>query len=94
MENVLTTPLIEKEEIAEMSFENPPNFFQSPDLKRKIADSLLLGNSYHTKVTILFQDDEGMKKVNTTIWASGSRFVCLKGGLWIPIDHIIDIELV
>lgn len=94
MQDVLAPVLVEKEEIAKMTFEKPADIYPHSDLTRKIADAMLLGNSYHTKVSIVFLDDEGLKRVNTTIWASGSKYICLKGGLWIPVDHVVDIELI
>lgn len=94
MEQVLSPVLVEKESIAEMTFSRPTSLPQGLDIQRKIADAMLMGNSYHTKVSIVFEDDNGLKRVNTTIWANGNRYVCLKGGLWLPIDHIIEIELI
>lgn len=94
MQEVLAPELIEKEEIKNLSFSADVYVDQSADLRRKINDALLLGNSYHTKVSILFMDDEGVKRVKTTIWASGSKYICLKGGMWLPVDRIIEIELV
>jgi hypothetical protein len=43
-------------------------------------------------VSIYFHDDEGPKRVETTIWATGSKYICLKGGVWIPIDHIVEVK--
>lgn len=94
MQDALAPVLIEKEEIAKLSFEKPVDVYPPADLSRKISDAMLLGNSYYTKVSIVFFDDEGLKRVNTTIWASGSKYICLKGGLWLPVDHVVDIELI
>jgi hypothetical protein len=94
MDNVLSPMLVEKEDIQNMSFERPLKLPQDPDIHRKISDAMLLGNTYHTKVSIVFCDDEGLKRVNTTIWANGNRFICLKDGAWLPVDHILEIELI
>ncbi|MCT4560279.1 MAG: hypothetical protein N4A41_02790 [Crocinitomicaceae bacterium] len=94
MEDILAPVLVEKEEIANMTFNKPADIYPQADLTRKISDAMLLGNSYHTKVSIVFFDDEGLKRVNTTIWASGNKYLCLKGGLWLPVDHVVDIELI
>lgn len=88
----LTT--VNKESVAESTFHQPLRAKKAKNLDQKIADALLLGNGYHTKVSIRFQDDQGVKEMRTTIWASGSKFICLKGGLWLPISHIIDIQLI
>lgn len=36
-----------------------------------------LGNLHHGKVSIVFEDDEGVKQVDTTIWATGLKYICL-----------------
>lgn len=94
MEQVLAPELVEKELIREMTFRKSIQLNQDPHLQKKISDAMLLGNSYHTKVSIIFCDDEGLKKVNTTIWANGNKYICLKGGTWLPVDRILEIELV
>jgi hypothetical protein len=84
--------LIEKELVKELSFKEPIAIKQEPDILKKLEEATRLGNGYRTKVGIIFQDDEGLKRVNTTIWATGQKFICLKGGMWIPIDHIVELK--
>lgn len=84
--------VIEKELVKDLSFTKAANFNQDPELRRKLDEATRLGNGYHHKVGIIFQDDEGLKRINTTIWATGSRFICLKGGMWLPIDHIVELK--
>ena len=83
--------LIQKETIVDCKFFNDIQLNQQENLLQQIKDATILGNSHRTKVTIIFQDDTGIKRVDTTIWASGAKFICLKGGLWIPINRIIEI---
>jgi hypothetical protein len=83
--------LIQKETIVDCKFLNDIQLNQQKNLLQQIKDATILGNSHRTKVTIIFQDDVGIKRVDTTIWASGAKFICLKGGLWIPINRIIEI---
>jgi hypothetical protein len=83
--------LIQKETIVDCKFLNDIQLNQQENLLQQIKDATILGNSHRTKVTIIFQDDVGIKRVDTTIWASGAKFICLKGGLWIPINRIIEI---
>jgi hypothetical protein len=85
--------LIEKEQLKDLSFKKVKDYQQDPDLERKLTEATRLGNGYHTKVGIIFYDDSGLKRINTTIWATGSQFISLKGGMWIPINHIIDIVI-
>jgi len=83
--------LIQKETIVDCKFLNDIQLNQQENLLQQIKDATILGNAHRTKVTIIFQDDTGIKRVDTTIWASGTKFICLKGGLWIPINRIIEI---
>lgn len=84
--------VIEKELVKDLSFTKAATINQDPELRRKLDEATRLGNGYHTKVGIIFQDDVGLKRINTTIWATGSRFICLKGGMWLPIDHIVELK--
>lgn len=83
--------LVQKETIVDCKFLKDIQLNQQENLLQQIKDATILGNSHRTKVTIIFQDDDGIKRVDTTIWASGAKFICLKGGLWIPINRIIEI---
>ena len=85
--------IINKEQIKDLSFKSPLNFTQEEDIHRKLEEATRLGNGYHTKIAIIFQDDEGLKRVDTTIWATGQKYICLQGGMWIPINHIVSIEI-
>ena len=82
--------LIEKELIPSLSFTDASVIEQHPELSKQIQKAIRLGNTHKRKVKIVFQDDEGIKKVDTTLWASGSKFVCLKGGVWIPMNRLIE----
>jgi len=84
--------LINKEDIRHLTFFNKEKVIQHTDILQQIERATTLGNSFKTKVSILFQDDESIKKVETTIWAAGSKFICLKGGIWIPISRLIEIK--
>jgi len=85
--------LIQKEEIPTLSFKENCRVSQHPELLKQIEQATILGNAHHSKVAIYFQDDVNVKKVETTIWAAGSKFICLKGGVWIPINRILEIKL-
>ena len=85
--------LVEKESIVNCTFNNKLDIVQQNDLQKKIEDATILGHAHHSKVSIIFQDDSGLKRVDTTLWANGAKFICLKGGIWIPIDRILEIKL-
>lgn len=57
------------------------------DLKR----GLILGNLEHEKVKILFEDDSGLKRVETTIWALTDKSVILKKATIIPLERILGV---
>jgi hypothetical protein len=85
--------LIKKERISALTFIDSQQIQQHPELRSQIEKATILGNSHHSKVSIIFQDDAGLKRVDTTIWAAGMKFICLKGGVWIPIARIVEIKL-
>jgi uncharacterized protein (UPF0248 family) len=85
--------LIQKEEIPSLSFKGIVKIEQHPDIRKQIEQATILGNAHHSKVSIYFQDDVNLKKVETTIWAAGSKFICLKGGVWIPISRLVEIKM-
>lgn len=89
---VLEVQTVEKELIPSLSFHGEKVFKQHPDLMQQLHQATRLGNGYHTKVSIYFHDDEGPKRVETTIWATGNKYILLKGGVWIPISRIQEIK--
>ncbi len=89
----LTQPqLIEKEKIPNLSFRENIHVHQHPQLENQLKNATRLGNNHKGKVSILFVDDSGLKEVQTTIWANGSKYICLKGGIWIPKNRILEIK--
>ena len=84
--------LIDKEMVSNLHFHKEIEIEQNPEIKSKLENAAKLGNNYHSKVGIYFHDDDGPKKIETTVWAVGAKFICLKGGLWLPISKIEDIE--
>lgn len=93
METIGQSPLlVDKETIPLLSFNDIVIADENPELERLIEQAVRLGNAYHSKVSIVFLDDEGLKQVNTTIWAKGDKFISLKGGVWLPISRIISVK--
>jgi hypothetical protein len=83
---------VEKEMVSEISFKKDIDIDQHSDLISQLYKAMILGNEYHTKVSICFIDDIGPKQIETTIWYAGTKFICLKGGRFIPIDHIVEVK--
>ena len=92
MQAIMKPELIQKELIPSLSFKEEVKIKQHPDLLRQIDDATRLGNAFRSKVSIIFMSDSGLKRVETTIWAAGTKFVCLKGGVWIPIERILEVQ--
>lgn len=62
------------------------------EIERKMAQATRLGNGEHGKCRIVFQDDEGLKAVETTIWAYDPQSIVLKYGMTIPVGRVVSIE--
>jgi uncharacterized protein (UPF0248 family) len=63
--------------------------------RRKMLErATSMGNTDNTKFKIIFQDDQGIKQVETTIWATGDRNISLKHGNTIPIHRIHELRIV
>ncbi len=60
MQAVMKPELIEKETISNLSFSSSETVQQHPDLLNQIEQATILGNSHHSKVSIIFQDDSGL----------------------------------
>ncbi len=88
--------LIEKEIIGELKFP-AGDVLNAEDLKRersrKIHRGTSLGNLEKHKVTIVFADTIGIRKVSTTIWAHTEKKIILKGGNSIPVRCIWDVVI-
>ena len=96
MTETYSTTLIEKESIPKLSFPKQSiveTKKQLDLLKRKLRRSMILGNVHRTKMRIIFQDDDGVKEVQTTIWAVGDKNIVLKRGVIIPIHRLVDVVL-
>ncbi|MFP5471371.1 MAG: hypothetical protein ACLGGV_07220 [Bacteroidia bacterium] len=96
MEIATKSQLVEKEDIVSLHFPKDP-LPRTKDEKKvlmmKLQKAQTLGNVHHNKIKIHFQDDQGPKVVNTTVWALGTDYVVLKKGIFVPINRIIDVEV-
>lgn len=91
-----TIPLIQKEAISGINFLKT-DVIHKPALRQsrlfKLNRALLLGNLHHSKVSIIFKTEEGLpQKVITTIWAVSEDFILLKGGIFLPVKAISELE--
>lgn len=87
--------LVAKEDVGNLHFpkeEVIASLEQRRELLTKMEKALKLGNAYHGKVKILFEDDEGLKTVETTIWGITDKNILLKKTTILPIRRVHDIK--
>lgn len=87
---------VAKEEVPALDFPREPvRLTEEHQLlrTRNIARATMLGNLEHTKCRIVFRDSKGINVVETTIWAYDKQHVMLKAGVTIPIDRVIEVDL-
>ncbi len=96
MNTTLTVKTIRKEDVPKLRF--PSKEVLSDEKAREkrlmmLEEGAKLGNLEKGKLKITFMDNEGIKKIYTTIWAVGDRYVSLKKGMSIPIARIINVVM-
>ena len=88
-----TVTLIEKEDIGKSHFPEQ-EVLLTQDISHRLYEAeraMKLGNYFKDKVQIVFEDMEGIKKVETTIWGITDKRLLLKRGLMIPLHRVHDI---
>ena len=92
MENITLTQEVAKESIPQLSFSKARIKNQDPLIRKNLDLAMRAGNSNHIKYRIEFASNSGNKTVDTTVWAVGEKYICLKGGVWLPIASIYNIR--
>ena len=83
--------LIDKESISTLHFPTEDVILAPTERQKRMNDLMNaneLGDLAQYKVKIIFRDDAGLKKVETTIWNTTKDDVVLKFGITIPIRRI------
>ena len=87
--------LIEKEVIPQLTFP-ADDVLKRPYAKTMrdtdIRQAMRLGNIERMKVSIVFENNEGPKQVNTTIWGITKKELLLKGDIVIPLHRVRQIN--
>lgn len=86
---------IEKEQISDLKFPEQDVLSNNDDKKIRAASlerAMKLGNLEHNKIKILFEDADGLKQVETTVWGVTDKRVILKQGVVIPIHRIHEVK--
>lgn len=93
----LEVPLvIDKEAIGSLHFPESEVLASIDEIQNRnyeLKRAAQLGNGDHVKMKIIFEDAEGLKKTETTIWAVTDKSVILKHGATIPIKRIREIKI-
>ncbi|MBK6343435.1 MAG: hypothetical protein IPF41_12825 [Flavobacteriales bacterium] len=87
--------MIPKERIPSLRFPRqalPLSAEEHSEIRQKMERATRLGNGEHGKCRIVFRDDEGLKAVETTIWAYDTQNIVLKYGMTIPVSRVVSIE--
>ena len=95
MNKVENPLLVDKEIIGNLHFPEE-EILHSPDLKQEREYQLERASSLGTdkvKIKILFEDTDGLKQVETTVWAVTKDRIVLKHGATIPIKRIHEIKI-
>ncbi|MBL7951957.1 MAG: hypothetical protein JNM62_09580 [Flavobacteriales bacterium] len=88
--------IIPKERISSLRFPRQPLMLS--DVERRgilhnMEEATRLGNVEHGKCRIVFQDDEGLKAVETTIWTFDPENIVLKYGMTIPVSRVVSVDI-
>ncbi len=93
----LQLPLcVDKENITGLKFPDSDVLKTKDEIKSRITNlerALKLGNLEHNKIKIVFEDNEGIKQVDTTVWGVTDKRVILKQGVVIPIHRIHEVKV-
>lgn len=87
--------MIQKEEIPNYHFVSYDVLDDNEDRinrRNSLQQAMVLGNSEHHKLRLFFTTTEGIKAVETTVWAATDDTVTLKGGVVIPVNCINKIS--
>ncbi len=85
---------VEKEQIKFLKFpKNEVLHIKKDQINRSIdlRRALFLGNLERQKVKIVFADENGFKRVETTIWGITDKSVILKQSTLIPLQRIVSV---
>lgn len=83
--------LVEKEKIGRLVFPDSDVLSNDKERIRRMADlkrANELGDFAQYKVVIYFEDNVGVKKVETTVWKVTAESIQLKYGIKIPVSRI------
>lgn len=97
MNTATRNPLkIEKEQVPLLKFPSEEVLKTNDLIKARLRDlqrAMTLGNLEHAKIKVVFEDNEGLKQVETTVWGVTDKRIILKQGVVIPIHRIHEVKI-
>ena len=88
--------IIDKESVSGLKFPKEEVLKSSEAILQRKLDlerATTLGNIERDKRRIIFQDADGLKQIETTIWAVTDQRIILKQGMVIPIHCIHEVKI-
>jgi uncharacterized protein (UPF0248 family) len=88
--------IVEKSIVAGLRFPMQDVLRSAEHISRRRADAeraMILGNNYKCKVKIIFEDNDGLKQIETTIWSVTDKYVLIKTGMGIPLHRIHEVNI-
>jgi len=88
--------IIPKEQVSSLRFPRQALMLSESErsgILHNMEEATRLGNSEHGKCRIVFQDDEGLKAVETTIWTFDPENIVLKYGMTIPVSRVVSVDI-
>jgi len=86
----MTAITIEKEDVDKFRI-IPAEIDNSSQFYLKLQNALRLGNEFKSKTTIVFNTEDGPKRIETTVWSLTDRYIQIKHGILIPLKSLIEI---
>lgn len=83
--------IIEKEDVEKYRIV-PAEVDKSEQFRRKLAGAVRLGNEFKSKTTIVFNTEDGPKRIETTVWSLTDKYIQIKHGILIPLKSLVEIE--
>ena len=90
--NIIT---VDKENVPFLNFPKEDVLDKKQERNQRCTNlfkAMRLGNLERQKVSILFKDDTGMKRVVTTIWGVTNKRVILKKAINLPINRVLSVS--
>jgi hypothetical protein len=85
---------IEKEALDTIHFPQQEVLVDTTQIAQRVYEAkraMKLGNLFNDKVKILFEDAEGMKMVESSVWGMTDSYLIFKRGTMLPLNRIHEI---